>query len=54
MYYLTSILFLFVIVRMYMALDSEKWKNAFVASAVVAGLLNAAVQASVILSKMQG
>ena len=53
-YYLTSILFLFVIVRMYMALDSEKWKNAFVASAVVAGLLNAAVQASVILSKMQG
>ena len=38
---------------MYMALDSEKWKNAFVASAVVAGLLNAAVQATVILSKMQ-
>jgi hypothetical protein len=52
-YYLTSILFLFVIVRMYMALDSEKWKNAFVASAVVAGLLNAALQATVILSKMQ-
>ena len=51
-YYMTSILFLFIVIRMFMALDSEKWKNAFVSSAVVAGLLNAALQATVILSKM--
>lgn len=52
-YYMTSILLFFIVIRMYMTLDSEKWKNAFVASAVVAGLLNAALQATVILSKMQ-
>lgn len=52
-YYVASLLFVVVILRLYLNLNIEKWKNAFVASALLFGILNVVVQAALLLEKLK-
>ena len=51
-YYLTDLMYLFIILWMVMRMDSEKKKNLFIAGVVVLGIINFLSQYSIMLLKM--
>lgn len=52
-YYVTSLLMLFVILRLFLQVERKKWKNIFVLAVILFGALNALVQVGVILLKLK-
>ena len=51
-YYLTDLMYLFIILWMVMRMDSEKKKNLFIAEVVVLGVVNFLSQYSIMLLKL--
>lgn len=51
-YYLTDLMYLFIILWMVMRMDSEKKKNLFIAGAAALGIINFLSQYSIMLLKL--
>ena len=51
-YYLTDLMYLFIILWMVMRMDSEKKKNLFIAGAAALGVINFLSQYSIMLLKL--